>query len=975
MRSAATTGISLLRSLCLLFLLLSGSIAAALAQEGVDPFQRGLLAFEAGDFTLAFRLWRPLAEQGSAEAQLGLGVMYMDGLGEPQDDTRAARWFSLAADQGDAEAAYNLGFLYFSGRGLRQDLQEAQRWFAAAADQGHAEANYYLGIMFSRNYGVGQDDVLAYSHFDRAAQAATGTLHDLATRSRDAMGRQMSAIQIERARDLAVAPTPSKPVSEPSYLAGLSAFEAEKYGLALGHWRPLADDGVALAQQGLGVLYHDGLGVAPDKRAAARWFTLAAEQGLAESQYNLGLLLFAGDGVDKDQKAAARWFASAGDQRHAEANYYLGTMLAGGAVGLDRDDEAAYRRFLLATQSDPEPGLAILARQGLETIGRRLPPAQLARIGESVGSAKPTPAVDAAASESTEETERRVGALAEQIKGERAAERATQDNLQAVRERAEKQSAEVDVRRTELTTAQSDLKALEQQLAGLDQRFNTDRSQQKEAEAAIRKAEEREAQTEVARQVERQKLEQAVQNRAAAEQRIGELMQQLKDARAARQAALDDGAAASELVDRRDAEIEENRRKRLASQEELGQIETRLAEMEAEREQLVARRDASLSRVSGLTGALKTTLADETATAQAVRDATVAARDAARRVATLEEEQTDALQERAQITARQAREVDASPTLGTGAGGRETQIAVSQELQEQAAEQAVAAAEPNAPPPSSELVRAVQVSLVSLGYDAGLPDGIFGAKTVDAVKNFQVEEGLPQTGILTQELAFLLSLLAEREGKPPPRELVLAGSGTGFVVADDGSVLTNNHVIEACEEVRVQYAGESYVVDHVASDPGADLALLEGGFAADEFVVFRGGRGIRPGDDVVALGFPLQGRLSDQVKVTKGTISALSGPGNDRTLIQTTAPVQAGSSGGPLFDMSGNVVGVVVGKISAVEVENVSFAINGSIARIFLDSEGVRYATLRSEELQSAADVAEQGRRATVLIECWNAKS
>ena len=113
-------------------------------------------------------------------------------------------------------------------------------------------------------------------------------------------------------------------------------------------------------------------------------------------------------------------------------------------------------------------------------------------------------------------------------------------------------------------------------------------------------------------------------------------MQQLKDARAARQAALDDGAAASELVDRRDAEIEENRRKRLASQEELGQIETRLAEMEAEREQLVARRDASLSRVSGLTGALKTTLADETATAQAVRDATVAARDAARRVATLD---------------------------------------------------------------------------------------------------------------------------------------------------------------------------------------------------------------------------------------------------------------------------------------------------------------------------------------------------
>ena len=54
------------------------------------------------------------------------------------------------------------------------------------------------------------------------------------------------------------------------------------------------------------------------------------------------------------------------------------------------------------------------------------------------------------------------------------------------------------------------------------------------------------------------------------------------------------------------------------------------------------------------------------------------------------------------------------------------------------------------------------------------------------------------------------------------------------------------------------------------------------------------------------------------------------------------------------------------------DVENVSFAINGSIARIFLDAEGVRYTTLRSDEVMSAADVVEQGRRATVLIECWN---
>lgn len=972
MRSAAIFSISFLRSICLVLLLWSGSTVTSVAQESDDAFQRGLLAFEDGDFTGALRLWQPLAEQGSADAQLGLGVIYMDGLAEPQDDTRAAGWFALAAEQGSAEAAYNLGFLFFSGRGLQQDLQQAKRWFAAAADQGHAEANYYLGTMYAGGYGAQRDEVLAYAHFERAFAAASGDLKDLAERSRESVGRRLGAPDLERARQLAQATT----ALAGSYEAGLAAFEARDYDSALANWRPLAKEGVAPAQQGLGVLYHDGLGVASDRREAARWFTLAAEQGLAESQYNLGLLLFAGDAIDKDQKAAARWFGLAGDQRHAEANYYLGTMLAGGAVGVSQDDEKAYRRFLLATQSDPEPGLAVLARQGLDTISRRLSPAQLARIEEAGGPAKQTPAIDAAALDTTEEAGRRVGALAEQITGERAAERATRDNLQAARERAEEQSIEVDVRRTELTTAQSDLEALEQQLAGLDQRFSTDRSQREEAETAVRKAEEREARTEAARQVERRNLEQAVQDRSAAEQRIRELTQQLQGARAARQAALDADTAASELVDQHDAKVEEHRRTRLASQEELGQIDARLAKMEAERKRLVARQDASLSRVTGLTEALKATLAAESAAAQAVRDATVAARGAAQQVAVLEDEQTNALKaaDQGQTAARQTLEADTAPTLGAGGGGRETQIAVAQELEEKAAEKAVADAELDAQPPSSELVRTVQTALASLGYDAGLPDGIFGAKTVDAVKSFQVEEGLPQTGILTQELAFLLSLLAEREDRSPPLELELAGSGTGFVVTDDGSVLTNNHVIEACEEVRVQYAGESYVVDHVASDPGADLALLDGSFAADEFVVFRGGRGIRPGEDVVALGFPLQGRLSDQVKVTKGTISALSGPGNDRTLIQTTAPVQAGSSGGPLFDMSGNVVGVVVGKISAVEVENVSFAINGSIARIFLDAEGVRYATLRSDEPQSAADVAERGRRATVLIECWNAK-
>jgi hypothetical protein len=94
--------------------------------------------------------------------------------------------------------------------------------------------------------------------------------------------------------------------------------------------------------------------------------------------------------------------------------------------------------------------------------------------------------------------------------------------------------------------------------------------------------------------------------------------------------------------------------------------------------------------------------------------------------------------------------------------------------------------------------------------------------------------------------------------------------------------------------------------------------------------------------------------------------------------MQITAPVQPGNSGGPLLDMSGNVVGVVVAKLDALKVaevtgdipQNVNFAINASVARTFLDAQSVDYETAASEEALSVSRVAERARRSTVLVEC-----
>ena len=96
---------------------------------------------------------RALAEQGDADAQFNLGVMYANGRGVPEDDTEAVRWYRLAADQGNAAAQVNLGIRYDIGEGVPQDYAEAVRWYRLAANQRHARAQLNLGVQVPERRG------------------------------------------------------------------------------------------------------------------------------------------------------------------------------------------------------------------------------------------------------------------------------------------------------------------------------------------------------------------------------------------------------------------------------------------------------------------------------------------------------------------------------------------------------------------------------------------------------------------------------------------------------------------------------------------------------------------------------------------------------------------------------------------------------------------------------------------------------
>ena len=165
----------------------------------------------------------------------------------------------------------------------------------------------------------------------------------------------------------------------------------------------------------------------------------------------------------------------------------------------------------------------------------------------------------------------------------------------------------------------------------------------------------------------------------------------------------------------------------------------------------------------------------------------------------------------------------------------------------------------------------------------------------------------------------------------------------------------------------------------IALHPRNDLAVVRAEGSFGSVASFRSGRPVRPGDDIVAVGFPLAGLLADEPSVTTGSVNALAGIHNDPAILQMSAPVQQGSSGGPLFDASGNVVGVVVTKLNARVVaeetgdlpENVNFALKADVARSFLDELAIGYRTSPSTERLTNADVGDIGRRVTVMVECY----
>lgn len=172
-------------------------------------------------------------------------------------------------------------------------------------------------------------------------------------------------------------------------------------------------------------------------------------------------------------------------------------------------------------------------------------------------------------------------------------------------------------------------------------------------------------------------------------------------------------------------------------------------------------------------------------------------------------------------------------------------------------------------------------------------------------------------------------------------------SGSAFFVNNKGNIVTNNHVIERCSgPVKVLYNKKEYTAKVIAKDGTLDLAVLNSDVKPNQYLKLSKKSGDKL-DRVVAAGYPLGYKISDELKLTAGIVSATKGWKDNINEFQIDAALNPGNSGGPVVNDAGNLFGVAVAGLT--DRQNLNFAIKSKAVKDFLDVNKVSYSTATVE--------------------------
>ena len=204
---------------------------------------------------------------------------------------------------------------------------------------------------------------------------------------------------------------------------------------------------------------------------------------------------------------------------------------------------------------------------------------------------------------------------------------------------------------------------------------------------------------------------------------------------------------------------------------------------------------------------------------------------------------------------------------------------------------------------------------------------------------------------------------------PDDNKVVAAASGTGFFVSNTGHIITNNHVIDQCKAVKVNYKGNEIAAQVLAIDKTNDLAILQANITPGKvYPVSK--EDVTLLQDIIVAGFPLGKKVSAAIKTHKGSVSALAGFGDNYSNFQTDATINQGNSGGPVMDQKGNVVGVAVALMPVESGQNIFFAVKSSTLRTFASSNGLSFLPPSFRPMNNK-DLGQLITEGTVFLECW----
>jgi serine protease Do len=223
------------------------------------------------------------------------------------------------------------------------------------------------------------------------------------------------------------------------------------------------------------------------------------------------------------------------------------------------------------------------------------------------------------------------------------------------------------------------------------------------------------------------------------------------------------------------------------------------------------------------------------------------------------------------------------------------------------------------PPPQSNPSQSNIVPTRAPGGVAALPDFTplveqYG-KAVVNVEVFQTPRRTGEPGGLTADDPLLDFF--RRFGLPPPQGgnpeqgMPARGAGSGFIVSSDGYILTNAHVVAEADEVTVRLTDRrEFAAKVIGFDPRSDVAVIK--IDANDLPTVRTGdpAQVRPGEWVLAIGSPFGLDSSATAGIVSATSRAVGGPDNYVPFIQTDVAVNPGNSGGPLFNLRGEVIGM-----------------------------------------------------------------